>query len=157
MFKKISWVTDPDVCFKIHPFNRKDYSLPFTMVLCTHSSIVSDYMLFLNHSRKIVYKVPLGIVSQYSWPGHRLYFISGTDGIYTLVHESPKGIKVPCCYENPDYLRSRMDPNKKTNKIIEYLGWEVADGKESEESARILSLVHSKIDTSGWNGGHIYV
>ena len=157
--RSISWVVDPDVCSKIHPFNRKDYSLPFTMLICTHSTQKADSMLFLNHGRKIVYKVPISFISQYCWPGHTLYFIPGTDGIYTLVHESPKGIKVPCCYDSPDCLRSRMEPNKKTLKVVEYLkdlGWEAVEAVHSSESKRVLDLVNAKINTLGWNGGRVY-
>ena len=156
MFKDLSIISEVDAFFKIHPFTKTVGRLPFTMIGCERRNKKSDYVLFLNHDFKKIYKVIQGKVTKFAWPNHVLYFVAGVDGVYTVVHRNlnAETIRVPCCYGNPDYLVSGTDPNIKLLAIIDYLGWDwVEISAPCEESAEIMALVNEKIKTKGWCGG----
>ena len=159
MIKDIELIISLDVCFTIHPFKRDGKGLPFTMVSCLKNKTQADHMLFLNHEKKEFYIVPNKCVSEYNWIGenlHRLHFIAGVDKIYTVVHENvTQGlIKVPCCYEHPDYLIGG-EPNFKLLEAENFLchnHWKKRVAHKSNDDY-ILNLVKEKIDINGVSGG----
>ena len=121
--------------------------------------------MYLNHEIKHFYIVPAGDVSVYSWvnvDSHSLYFIAGVDGVFTVVHKNNTTceIKVPCCYNNPDYMATGADPDTKVIAIAEFLksrDWtEFRVYDIAPDKNEIMACVKKKIDEDGWAGGRYF-
>ena len=158
MIKDLKLILETDICFCIHPFKRAEGKLPFTMISCIRGKRQYDYIFFLNHERKEFYIVPNFSVSEYRWVNndqHCLYFVAGVDKIYTVLHEniSQGLIKVPCCYENPDYF-FKGDLKNNYLRIKDFLldnDWALHVAQKIDNN--ILNLIKEKIDTTGVSGG----
>ena len=171
MFTALSTVFEPDVFFTIHPFKKLPGVKPFTMLQAKKRNRVSSTTLYLDHSRKVAYEALSGDISTFTWNGHSLFFIAGiaytlgdeNTKIYTCVHRGRGGaIKVPCCYENPDYMGAKAKtPDEKLQEIKSYLmgyDWRMNTAWAVPETTYgyILDLVLKKLDTDGWSGGKTY-
>lgn len=168
MFKTLSILPEYDAFFKIHPFKKTPQRKPFTMVGASRRNQKSPSLIYLNHHKKLFYAAPVDKVSYYEWAGanstHRLYFIAGVDGVFTVLHKNMDTgvLKVPCCYANPDYYASGKDPEFASVKIMAYLqenGWTYCriNGLATEEERNdIMACVNIKLTELGWAKGRYF-